>query len=164
MNPAYGKYHYDGHRNCNIVLKPDETRKLNGICPVCKKGLTIGVDYRINELAKHEHGYKPDNAKNYHEMIPLSELIAAVYNISQLSSKKIWEVYNKLINAFGNEFNILLNISYDDLARVVDKKLADVIMMNRENKLEINPGYDGVYGKIIVKEKISGNQKSLMDF
>jgi len=45
--PAYGRYHWDGHRNCNFSCSFEETKKLNGICPVCKKLLSIGVDYRI---------------------------------------------------------------------------------------------------------------------
>ncbi|MEM3091504.1 MAG: endonuclease Q family protein, partial [Candidatus Pacearchaeota archaeon] len=50
--PEYGKYHWDGHRNCNFSCSPEETKKLKGICPICKKELTIGVDYRIEQLAK----------------------------------------------------------------------------------------------------------------
>ncbi|MFP4112717.1 MAG: endonuclease Q family protein, partial [Candidatus Woesearchaeota archaeon] len=40
--PDEGKYHYDGHRNCNVVMHPKESLKNNNICPVCKKPLTIG--------------------------------------------------------------------------------------------------------------------------
>src|SRR3989344_2103139 len=76
VNPAYGKYHFDGHRNCNISLSPKETRKLNGICPVCKKKLTIGVEYRIEELSKFPQGHKPENAKLFYKLLPLHELLA----------------------------------------------------------------------------------------
>ena len=40
--PEEGKYHFDGHRNCNVRLHPQETIKNNGKCPVCGKPLTIG--------------------------------------------------------------------------------------------------------------------------
>ncbi|MEK6871866.1 MAG: endonuclease Q family protein, partial [Nanoarchaeota archaeon] len=33
--PEYGKYHFDGHRVCNFSSSPAETKKLEGICPVC---------------------------------------------------------------------------------------------------------------------------------
>ena len=165
VNPAYGKYHYDGHRNCNVSFSPEETRALNKICPVCKKSLTIGVEYRIEELAKHEEGYKPKNAKPFKSLIPLSELIAAVYNYKQLSSKNVWNIYNKLIGRFGNEFNIILNANERDLLEIVDKKLGDIILLNREGKLKIKPGYDGVYGQIILNlNETIQKQKSLTEF
>ncbi len=165
VNPAYGKYHYDGHRNCNISLSPEQTRKLNGICPVCHQKLTIGVDYRIEELAKKEKGYTPKNAKPFKSLIPLSEMISAVYNYKQLFGKNVWLIYNKLIEKFGNEFSVLLNASEKDLLQVTDKKLVNVILINREGKLKIQPGYDGVYGKIILNDKDTvSRQKSLTEF
>ncbi|MEK6835382.1 MAG: endonuclease Q family protein [Nanoarchaeota archaeon] len=165
VNPSYGKYHYDGHRLCNFSLSSEKTRKLNGICPVCKKHLTIGVQYRIEELAKHEDGYKPENAKPFKSLIPLSELIAAVYNYKQLSGKNVWQIYNKLTERFGSEFNVMLNVSEKDLLELSDKKLVNLILLNREGKLKIKPGYDGVYGQIILNEDQEiKRQKSLNEF
>ena len=127
--------------------------------------MTIGVEYRIEELAKEKNGYKPENFKDFVEVIPLHELISAVYDIKQLTSKKIWEIYNKLIENFGNEFNILLNVSENELKKVVHEKLAKVILLNREGNLSIAPGFDGVYGTIKLKadEKVK-TQKSLTEF
>lgn len=165
VNPSYGKYHYDGHRLCNFSLSPDKTKKLNGICHVCKKRLTIGVQYRIEELAKHEDGYKPENAKPFKSLIPLSELIAAVYNYKQLSGKNVWQIYNKLTGRFRSEFNVMLNASEKELLEVSDKKLVNLILLNREGKLKIKPGYDGVYGQIILNEDQEiKRQKSLNEF
>ena len=164
-DPPYGKYHYDGHRNCDFSCNFEESKKLNGICPKCKKQLTIGVEYRIEELAKEPNGYKPENKKDFVKLIPLHELISAVYNIQQLSSKKVWEIYNLLIKNFENEFNVLLNSSYQELTKVINEKLANVIIQNREGKLRLKPGYDGVYGEILLEnyEKII-SQKSLTEF
>ncbi|MBS3152484.1 DNA helicase UvrD [Candidatus Woesearchaeota archaeon] len=167
-NPAYGKYHIDGHRACGITFEPNETKKHNNICPVCKTPLTIGVAHRIEQLADRK---EPINVPKFYEVIPLTELIAAVYEIKQLNSKKVWDTYNLSINNFQNEYSILLNASFDDLKKVIDEKLAQVIILNRENKLKIKPGYDGVYGEIILsgKEEIKPNnyikkQKSLSEF
>ena len=101
----------------------------------------------------------------FKSLIPLSELISAVYNYKQLYSKKIWEIYNKLISRFDSEFNVLLNANEKDLLEILDKKLVDVILLNRECKLEVKPGYDGIYGQIILNqnETIKG-QKSLAEF
>lgn len=35
--PEEGKYHYTGHRACNVRHSPSETKKLGTICPVCGK-------------------------------------------------------------------------------------------------------------------------------
>jgi uncharacterized protein (TIGR00375 family) len=146
--PEYGKYHYDGHRNCGFSCGPDETKKINGICPKCKGKLTIGVDYRIEELAKEEKGFKPENWRMFYKLIPLQELIGFVYGTS-LTSKKCWNVYNLLIEKFGNEFRVLLDVSGEELiGKGVDEKLVEVILLNREGKLKVKPGYDGEYGVI----------------
>ena len=31
VDPAYGKYHFDGHRNCKVCLAPKESLKLKNI-------------------------------------------------------------------------------------------------------------------------------------
>ena len=98
VNPAYGKYHWDGHRECGVYLSPKESLKLKDICPVCKRKLTIGVERRIEELSDKPEGYKPENAKPFKSIIPLSEIISTIMGIKQLYSKKIWEVYTKLTN------------------------------------------------------------------
>ena len=161
--PEYGKYHVDGHRDCNINLNFEESKKLNKICPKCNKPLTIGVEYRIEELADRK---EPKDVPYFVSLIPLTELICSVYGISQLASKKVWEVYNNLISKFGNEYNIMLNVSKEDLIKIIDEKLANIIIKNREGKLKIQPGYDGVYGKILLdqNEIVKKKQKSLSDF
>ena len=58
--PEEGKYHLDGHRKCNIRLSPDESRQLDGICPVCSKPLTLGVMHRVQELADRPAGEAPE--------------------------------------------------------------------------------------------------------
>lgn len=149
----YGKYHYTGHRNCDVVFSPEESLKLNQICSKCGNKLTIGVADRIEKLADRSEGYKRENSKPFVSLIPLHELIAVVYDIKQLGSKKIWDVYNPLIKNFGNEFNVLLNVNEDELKKVVHEKLAKIILMNREAKLNIKAGFDGVYGSIILEER-----------
>ena len=148
--PEYGKYHYDGHRNCNFSSSPEETKKLNGVCPICKKPMTIGVDYRVEEIAKNPIGSKAKNAKPFYSLIPLHELISVLYE-TPLAGKKSWGIYNKLIEDFGNEFNILLNISKEEMTKKeVDSKLIDLILRSREGKVKVLPGYDGEYGKVLL--------------
>ena len=147
-DPAYGKYHYDGHRNCDFSSSPEKTKELNGVCPKCNKELIIGVDYRVEELADVEE--KVDG-KPYYRLLPLHELISLALGFG-VNSKSCWEVYNLLIKKFGNEFNILLNVSEQELSQVTDNSLlVDLIMKNREGKIKVKPGYDGVYGEAVLE-------------
>jgi uncharacterized protein (TIGR00375 family) len=168
--PEEGKYHFDGHRNCNVCISPQEAKKLNNICPVCKKPLTIGVLHRVEELADKPEGYKPKNAKPFRHLIPLSELIAHGVG-SGIATQKVWKVYNELIKEFGNETKIVLDAGEDKLRKTVPEKVADLIIRNREQKIEFQPGYDGEYGKPIFdenkkekKEPVKPAQKGLKEF
>ena len=164
-NPSYGKYHYDGHRNCSINFSPEQTEKVNGICPKCNSPLTIGVLNRVNKIATEKEGFRPDNGKDFIRLIPLTELIASFYNSKSLASSKIWEAYNKLIHNFDNELNILMKVNKEDLIKVIGEKLTDLIIATREDKLKIIPGYDGVYGSMLLKDNLkSKNQSHLLEF
>ncbi len=154
-DPAYGKYHFDGHSNCDFSCSPDETKKLKGICPKCGKKLIVGVDYQVGELSLKGKG-NYEKKKKYYTILPLHEIISLNLGIG-MNSKGCWKVYDKLIDNFKNEFNILLNVDKIDLLRVLqDEKLTDLIMKNRVGKIKVKPGYDGVYGKALLpgEEKI----------
>jgi len=152
VDPGYGKYHFDGHRNCNVCLSPKESMKMNKICPKCGKALTIGVEHRVEKLADRPMGFKPENAKEFHKLIPTSEIIAKLLNCG-IATKKVWAEFDKLINAFGNDLNILLNASEDELRKVTNEKIAEMLIKNRNGQIEIQPGYDGEYGIPIFSEK-----------
>lgn len=152
--PAYGKYHWDGHRNCNFSCSPKESEKLNGVCPKCGKPLTIGVDNRVGHLGDNPEGFKPNSGKMFYKLLPLHEIISLYLGIG-INSKGVWKIYNLLIEKFENEFNILLEVSKDNLLREADAKLVDLILKNREGKIKVKPGFDGEYGKAILEEKQS---------
>jgi len=148
-DPAYGKYHFDGHSNCNFSSSPNETKKLNGICPVCGKTLIVGVEYRVIELAKKGEA-NPKNKKCFYSILPLHEIISLAIGIG-VNSKGCWKIYNELIEKFGNEINILLNVSRQKLAVTIKNELLlDLIIRNREGRIKVKPGYDGLYGVAIL--------------
>ncbi len=161
VDPSYGKYHFDGHRNCGISFSPEESEKHNNICPVCKKPLTIGVLNRVEKLADREEGYKPENAKIFKRLIPLSELISGFMGIKQAYSKTVFSKYMDLVDKFKSEYNILLNEPRENLLEVLDEKLVELIMRNRIGKIKVKPGFDGVYGEPILDVS---PQKSLSEF
>jgi uncharacterized protein (TIGR00375 family) len=165
VDPAWGKYHWDGHREHNIVMSPKEAIKHNNICPVCGRELTIGVEHRVEELADRPEGFVPENSIPFKKMIPLSEVIATAYS-TQPFSKKVWAESMKIINEFGSELKVLLEVPEENLKIVANEKIVDLIMKNREGKLKVQPGYDGVYGKLVLNETeyIKQPQKRLDSF
>jgi uncharacterized protein (TIGR00375 family) len=148
VSPSYGKYHYDGHRNCGIALHPKETIKLNNLCPKCGKPLTIGVLNRVEQLADRPEGFRPKNAVPFKPLLPLHELIG--YTLNQgVATKKVASIYSKLLEKFGSEFNVLLGEGRKEIEKTASSKVADIILSNRAGRLKIEPGYDGLYGRIL---------------
>jgi uncharacterized protein (TIGR00375 family) len=142
VDPAYGKYHWDGHANCDFSCSPEKTKQLNNLCPKCGKELRIGVENRVEELSNSTE----TNGKIFYTILPLHEIIS-LYTKIGMNSKKVWGIYNQLIEKFENEFNILLNISKEALIEnQVDEKLIELIIKNRKGKIKVKPGYDGEYG------------------
>ena len=150
VNPAYGKYHFDGHRFCKFSCSPKEAIENKNICPVCHKPLTIGVEHRVEELADRPENYKPKKATPFKILLPLHEIIAKVLNTT-MSTKRVWQEYNKLIDAFDNEFNILLNVPFEELRKITTEKIINAIKKNRKGQIKIKPGFDGEYGQAIIE-------------
>jgi uncharacterized protein (TIGR00375 family) len=175
-DPAYGKYHWTGHRNCNVSMSPKEAQKFNNICPVCRRKLTKGVEQRVEELADRPEGYKPIGKPGYKRLLPLSEIIATVLNVGEPSTQAVWKIYNALVGRVGNEYSVLLDASEETLNTVVDSQITNAILRVRAGSFAVVPGFDGVYGKLIlgednspempseVKRRGSVQQKNLGDF
>ncbi len=165
--PEEGKYHFDGHRNCNVSLSPQAAKRYGDRCPKCGRKLTIGVLHRIDDLADREEGYLPKGAVPYVHAIPLQEVIAYVTKKSQTSSY-VKVTYAKLIRKFGTEFNVLMK-SYPEQIAEVDRELARAIRIIREDRANVVPGYDGVFGVIDIFNEVKakqdqGMQKRITEF
>jgi len=145
--PEEGKYHYDGHRLCKISMSPAETKKAKGICPVCGKPLTIGVMYRVDELADRAIGGKPAQFVPYQNLIPLKEIIADALGVGKIA-KAVNEEYFKLIGYFGTEFDILLDAPSAEISKNSQSIIGKGVEIMRSGKANVIPGYDGEYGKI----------------
>ncbi|MBI4177041.1 MAG: DNA helicase UvrD [Candidatus Aenigmarchaeota archaeon] len=166
-DPNYGKYHLDGHRDCNIAFEPEETKKLSGICPRCKQKLTIGVLSRVEQLADRPAGFVPEGAIPFKTLLPLYEIISHVTGVNALYSKKVTEEHDKIISRFGTELDVLMNVPGDELTKVTHEKIANAIIKSRNGGLKFKPGYDGVYGVPLfegVAETQKSGQKDLGEF
>ena len=158
--PEEGKYHYDGHRNCNIVANPFEQKYPENRCPVCSKKLTIGVMNRVEQLADRSAGHRNENFPGFKHLVPLREIIAESFE-STTTSKKVEEEYKNLVNRLGSEFAILLDLDEQTLIKEINPKIAEGIINVRKGDIQIDPGYDGVYGKVKVFEKYKEQQTTL---
>ncbi|MFP4040379.1 MAG: UvrD-helicase domain-containing protein [Desulfosudaceae bacterium] len=150
--PEEGKYHYDGHRKCGICWHPEETLKNGGICPVCGQSLTLGVLYRVAQLADRPEGIKPARHHPYHSIIPLEEMLSEILGVGP-KTKKVAAAYHQILEKFGSEFKVLYAIPEEDLKLKGIALLDEAIGRMRQGRINLDPGYDGEYGQIRVFEK-----------
>jgi len=178
--PEEGKYHWSGHRACNIRYNAREVKEKGIICPVCKKSLTVGVENRVLDLSekllekkdllfiKNKVGLtfvydKEKTRRPFVSMIPLLEILLELNDYSPIKAQR---EYERLTNNLGTEFDILLRRDYNEIEEIAGEKLRQAIEIVRERKIFVDPGYDGVFGKVkIFKEanekKREPNQQTL---
>ncbi len=150
--PEEGKYHMDGHRDCDVSFHPDETKKHKGICPKCKKPLVIGVMNRVMELADRTVAEAREHGKTrvpYRSIVPLVEIIANTVQ-KGWNTKTVQKIYNPLIEKLGSEFHILEHSSLGDIAAASTPAIATAIDRVRKGDIFIKPGYDGEFGIVQV--------------
>jgi len=158
--PEGGKYHYDGHRLCNIRLEPNETKKYNGICPKCGKPLVIGVLNRVEQLADRPSNFKPEKHKTVEYIIPLVEILAEIKGVKSPNSNIIQSAYERIYSNLGTEFDILRKIKIEDIKDSSINELSLAISKLRKGNVYTEPGYDGVYGVIKVFKNKNELKKS----
>jgi len=149
--PEEGKYHYDGHRKCDVTFHPDESKENNNICPKCGRPLTLGVLHRVYDLADRKKT-EGEGRVDYKRLIQLRTIIADSLGVGS-KTRAVMDIYSKLTTYFGDEFRILLDLPEKDLLASTDEKIARSIIGIRKENVEIRPGYDGVYGQIIIPEE-----------
>jgi uncharacterized protein (TIGR00375 family) len=146
--PTYGKYHWTGHRECQVSMSARDARNLDDKCPKCGKKMTRGVEERIEELADRPEGYVPENAIGYRHLLPLSEIIALVIGEVNPASTKVWDKYNMLVGKFGSEYSVMLDAAEAQLLAAAGPEISSAILRVRNDDVFVEPGYDGVYGKL----------------
>ena len=157
--PEEGKYHYTGHRNCNVKYAPEDTLAKGTTCPVCGKGLTVGVMERVEELAgrsvgevglvREEGVIKSQELirPGYRTLVPLLQIIAEAFGSTPTSQKVLIE-YKKIVTNLGGEIKVLTKIPLEDLAKISGPKIAEGVGKVRRGELVVDSGYDGVYGVV----------------
>lgn len=161
--PEEGKYHFSGHRNCKVVFGPEDIKSKGNTCPVCKRRLTEGVLYRLQQLAnqtstvgiKHNEQrlkWYVDNAKQHPpfvKLVPLLEIVAESMEAT-VASQKVKDKFAEVCRVFGSEINVLLKTSVKDIEKLFGERLAEGVEKVRAGTIAIDPGYDGEYGKVAI--------------
>lgn len=145
--PEEGKYHWDGHRDCQVRWAPAQTRAAAGICPICKRRVTVGVLHRVEELADRPEGFRPPNARPFESLVPLPEILSTVLGVG-VKSKKVRLQYQEMLSRLGPELSILREIPIEEIATDSGELVAESIRRMRAGKVQAQPGFDGEYGKI----------------
>lgn len=158
--PQEGKYHSDGHRACGVRFSPAERKAIGGTCPACGQPVTIGVASRVDDLADRVEGFVPEGAPQVEYVVPLHELVAATLGVGKLS-KRVSAMVDQLRASLGSEFQILRSVALKDIERVGTAQLATLVDRLRRHELTMEPGYDGVYGTLVLPNCPSVAQSSL---
>lgn len=159
--PEEGKYHFTGHRNCEVKQSPKETKRLGTTCPVCGKLLTVGVMHRVEELAARPSGFRPENRPSYKMLVPLAEILAEALGTGP-ASQTVQTEYNRLVTNLDSEFNVLLKAEVEAIARVSGEKVAEGIKRVRQGEIIVEPGYDGVFGTVKIWGEKEAEEKKQM--
>ncbi|MBD3250016.1 MAG: hypothetical protein GF381_00360 [Candidatus Pacebacteria bacterium] len=146
--PQEGKYHWDGHRKCDLVFSPKQTHQHQGICPRCSKLLVLGVDHRVDQLADRSADFKPISHKQVEYIIPLPEIIAEVEGVKGAQTKTVQTKYRAMLAKLGSELGILREKQPDQIRQAGFAKTAEAICRMRAGQVQVKPGYDGVYGQV----------------
>jgi uncharacterized protein (TIGR00375 family) len=138
LNPRLGKYHRTYCADCDSIQEGRETTVER--CLYCgSKRIVRGVMDRILHIADREPGQPvvPEDRPPYHYQVPLEY-------IPGLGPKKL----AALLDRFGTEMHLLHRASPEELAEAAGPEIAAYLLQAREDKLELQTGGGGKYGKV----------------
>ena len=164
--PEEGKYHHSGHRKCGVNLSPEEVAKTGATCPVCGRRMTLGVMQRTESLARRDvsavrgadgfvrHEGRSDGQGEggrppFRSLVGLQQIVAESMGRG-VNTKGVRTQYMRLVEELGSEMHILMDTDTSDIERVDGERIADGVERVRGGDIYIEPGYDGVFGKVQV--------------
>ena len=154
--PEEGKYHWSGHRKCAVRQSPQDTAAQGTLCPMCHRPLTLGVLHQISgysggdfPVCRDADGFirSKQGRPPFIRLVPLAEIIAETWGRGQ-ATKGVQQEYRRITGELGSEIQALIWTKADDLIAVAGEKLAEAVLKARVGDIQVDPGYDGVYGKI----------------
>ncbi|MGI6103246.1 MAG: endonuclease Q family protein [Patescibacteria group bacterium] len=158
--PEEGKYHNDGHRTCGVSWTPEERKRHNGLCTSCGKPVTVGVLSRIDDLADRPHGFVPDGAPGYRNIVPIRDIASSTLGVGK-KAKAVDKLYEQLVTKVGPEFDVLLDAELEAIRRASSDEFAEIVGAMRQGQVSVRPGYDGVYGELLLPDRNRSRQANL---
>jgi len=147
--PEEGKYHYDGHRVCGARLSPEETIRRGGLCPVCRRRVTVGVLHRVTDLADRPAGFRPDGAVPFRRLVPLDQILASALG-KGADTQAVTDLYMEIVRTIAPELTLLLDTPREILESRLEPTVAESILRVRAGQVTVVPGYDGVFGEVTI--------------
>lgn len=130
LDPMLGKYHETTCSKCGMTIVDE-----NQPCPECSTySFTRGVADRIKELS--DSIIRPNRPPYIHQ-VPL-EFLPGIGP----------KTYQKLLQRFGTEMNVIHTSSISELVEIIPEKTAKLIIKARKGELQVKAGGGGTYGKI----------------
>ena len=160
--PEEGKYHQDGHRKCGVNLHPRQTIENRSICPVCGNPVTVGVLYRVEQLAGRKEGEQPQKTHPFYSLIPLAEILSELLSVGP-KSKKVISAWQTVISRLGPELRVLHDMPVEKIRASGNGLLAEAVERMRAGRVHRQPGFDGQYGRVTIftpeqREHLTGQQ------
>ena len=143
--PNLGKYHMTACTKCYNLIDPMIAHENKMKCS-CGGTIKKGVDFRISEIADYDKPKHPAFRPKYVHLMPLAEIISSVYE-KGVTTKTVQGKWQKLIDNFGTEIDVLINVSLNDIEKI-DLNIAPAINAFRNGEINVIPGGGGKYGQI----------------
>ncbi|HQP35303.1 MAG TPA: UvrD-helicase domain-containing protein [Polyangiaceae bacterium] len=147
--PEEGKYHLDGHRKCGVRLDPEQTREVQGRCPVCGGKLTVGVMSRVMDLTDRPEGARASAARPFVSLVSLAETVGEALGCGA-DSKRVRGVVDALVASLGPELTVLREAPLEDVAKTAGGVISEAVRRVRAGELTVQGGYDGEFGTVCI--------------
>ena len=131
---------------CYKLVDPIAAKENKMKCS-CGGRIKKGVDYRIYEISDYSKPSHPNHRPPYIHLMPLAELIATVYD-KGVTTKTVQGKWQKLIDEFNTEIDVLINASISDIEKI-DSNVSGAIEAFRNKTIDVIPGGGGKYGEIL---------------
>jgi uncharacterized protein (TIGR00375 family) len=135
LDPRLGKYHRSYCISCSTIsTEPPPVSH----CYKCGSDkMVMGVYDRIAAIQDRKEPGHMIGRPPYYYRVPIKQLPGVGP-----------KTYEKMLNYFGSEINIMEEAAQSDLARIAGEQIADMIVKMRTGRLPIIPGGGGHYGKV----------------
>ena len=169
LDPRLGKYHRTACIKCFTLYKFADANRYKWKCRMCGGRMKKGVYDRVEELSAYESTRHPKNRPDYIRIAPLADILSVALGVKNVYSDKVQDAWRRLVERFGTEIAVLIDVPIEEIRTEGGEKLAVLIGAYRKGRFSIREGGGGKYGEVLFSRKNSqnfytGNQSKLDSF